>query len=629
MTRLFTCDFRKLYDPTNGFKFIGWDPYGTGASLTPDSANGQGGNQVLITPSQNRRLLGARRVNNLTYIRQAFELNPAGVTIPTTRTIVLARNYHNDASRAIYQVGLRYTDGTGYQVYGTVDSNSASQAFSSLNFTLDNQAGKNIIEFDINCSDTTGQFRLWINGVIKWTQPVVNGNLRINWPSIGSVASNYAMSGSFGIGYWTANDDGAELLPPAITSAAIANANPDRVVVVFSENVVSADFTDGLVIDVNGTPATISSAILQADENTLWVTLSSGATSSDTVTLSYSKTSGDIIDEAGNTLPNYTDLAVTNNVLPPAPPEITSIGTTSQYVLSVLFNETVHSTSFVSGVSITVNGGAAAISSGILQGDGTTVLYTITTMIKPRDVVLWSYNSATGAILDEDNAELVTVANHAVTNNTRQQYLAWIDFEDGASPWGATSIENPDGDIAVGVGGALNGTANGATITLDDNTNVYFTIDFVNSSSGYLRARFYIDPNTLTMGASEAFNVLQFYNGSGQALAIVVLNYISSAYRISASAYNDAATTNATSAYAVTDAPHYVEIQLDRGAGSGTLVLLVDGLVKQTVSSIDNDTRFASVGSVLFGALGVDTGSRGTYFIDELVVIDRNEAIGA
>ena len=85
--------------------------------------------------------------------------------------------------------------------------------------------------------------------------------------------------------------------------------------------------------------------------------------------------------------------------------------------------------------------------------------------------------------------------------------------------------------------------------------------------------------------------------------------------------------------YTITDAPHYIEMYLIRSTGAGdsngSLQLWVDGVSKETLTGKDNYDIFTDVGQVRMGAiLGVDAGTSGTFYLDELVVNDDGGAIG-
>lgn len=208
MSNLFTVDFEnnKLYDPlAKGFDFIAC----SGGTMEVTAASHYEGTYGCeITPLQSYRLGGAKRVASLTRFRQAFYLHPHAVSIPTTRYIKIARNYHSDESNTIYGLFLKNISGT-YYIWGAVDSNTTAPEYESADYELDNQDDWNLIETDWYADDVAGFFKIWINGTAKWNRSVVNGNLRLMYPCLGAMYQAYAISGSFYVDYWRANDDGS------------------------------------------------------------------------------------------------------------------------------------------------------------------------------------------------------------------------------------------------------------------------------------------------------------------------------------------------------------------------------------------------------------------------------------
>lgn len=211
MSNLFSVDFEnnKLYDPgAKGFDVI----FASGGTLEVTTGSKYAGSYGLaVSPLVNYKLAGMKRVNHLTRFRQAFYLHPNAISIPTTRGVPFARNYHNDATDHIYSMTLGYTTGTGYWIECSLDVNSEGYYWSSSQFVLDNQTDWNLIETDWYANNSSGFFQIWINGTSKWTRSLVNGNLHINYPCIGAIIPTYTISGSFFIDNWRANDDGSEI----------------------------------------------------------------------------------------------------------------------------------------------------------------------------------------------------------------------------------------------------------------------------------------------------------------------------------------------------------------------------------------------------------------------------------
>ena len=101
---------------------------------------------------------------------------------------------------------------------------------------------------------------------------------------------------------------GTDSTPPTIVSAVVNTAN--TIQIVFSENVVVT--TAGWSYKLNGGNWAVSS--VSGSGNTWTFTMGVSATSTDSVTRSYSTSTGNTVDEASNELAGFTDVAVTNSI---------------------------------------------------------------------------------------------------------------------------------------------------------------------------------------------------------------------------------------------------------------------------------------------------------------------------
>ena len=202
-----TFESNKLYNPnSDGFDFVMSN--GGDIKLSSGSVAYQGSYGCEITPLQNYRCAGAERIPVTTRFRQAFYLHPNAITIPTTRTICISRNYYSDEQNGLYWIRLNNIAGV-YGIECNADDNSSSQAYGSGTFNLDNQTNWNLIESEWYSDNASGFFKLWINGTLKWNRTLVNGNLRVVFPCIGAMRQQYAISGTLYIDYWRANNDGS------------------------------------------------------------------------------------------------------------------------------------------------------------------------------------------------------------------------------------------------------------------------------------------------------------------------------------------------------------------------------------------------------------------------------------
>jgi hypothetical protein len=107
-----------------------------------------------------------------------------------------------------------------------------------------------------------------------------------------------------------------DVIDPTFQSSEVGDVTNLTVVVVFSEQIVSPgdDYAAGVTIEVDGGAATINSATLQGDNQTVYYVVAASPDMNDVVTWAYSAAGGDIEDLVGNALEDVAAQAVTNNV---------------------------------------------------------------------------------------------------------------------------------------------------------------------------------------------------------------------------------------------------------------------------------------------------------------------------
>jgi hypothetical protein len=196
-----------------------------------------------------------------------------------------------------------------------------------------------------------------------------------------------------------------------------------------------------------------------------------------------------------------------------------------------------------------------------------------------------------------------------------------------------TSTVTDSGDLSVHADGSLGLGSYGLKCVIDDQTAIYGQ-KTITGASGTLRARFYIDPNTLTMGDTEAFfTFIIVASGPSTSVASVTLYYLSASdYYVQFLRYNDAGYVGGDSV-SISDGPHIVELRIDKAAtnvsADGTLYGWVDGVQACAYANLDNFDSFGNINSVRLGAPGgLDAGTSGTFYLDELIVNDDGGEIG-
>ena len=190
-----------------------------------------------------------------------------------------------------------------------------------------------------------------------------------------------------------------------------------------------------------------------------------------------------------------------------------------------------------------------------------------------------------------------------------------------------TTVEDV-GDLSVSAPAALAGTSFGLSVLIDDATVIYGEQTISAPASNVIRARFYLDPNTLTMASLDKFVILQVRSSGGPVSSVLQAELrFSSGYFLKMFLGNDAAGFPFTSFISITDAPHLVEMVLTRAttstASDGQADLWIDGVLVESITDEDNFDAFAAIDAVRLGAaFGIDAGTSGTFYLDELAVHD-------
>jgi hypothetical protein len=189
-------------------------------------------------------------------------------------------------------------------------------------------------------------------------------------------------------------------------------------------------------------------------------------------------------------------------------------------------------------------------------------------------------------------------------------------FESGdLSAW--TSSTTDLGDLSVNSAAALVGSK-GLQAVIDDNTAIQVTDDTPTTEPAY-RARFSLDPNSISMAGGDTHTILLGYSGTSTDVLKLQFRFRNGNYQVMAALRNDRSAWKNTSWFTISDAPHAFELYWQAGtaagANDGGLTLWIDGVQRATLSGVDNDTR--RIDRVRLGAVaGIDTGTRGTYYFD-------------
>lgn len=164
---------------------------------------------------------------------------------------------------------------------------------------------------------------------------------------------------------------------------------------------------------------------------------------------------------------------------------------------------------------------------------------------------------------------------------------------------------------------ALTGNS-GLQAVIDDNNLIYVTDDSPNAELRY-RARFYFDPNSITMANNNAHYLFHGYTGTSTLVLRVEIRFSKGSYQLRAEVRNDSSGWTSSAWFTVSDASHFIEMDwraaTASNANNGALTLWIDAVQRANLTGVDNDTR--RIDRVQLGAIsGIDTGTRGTYYFD-------------
>jgi hypothetical protein len=195
-----------------------------------------------------------------------------------------------------------------------------------------------------------------------------------------------------------------------------------------------------------------------------------------------------------------------------------------------------------------------------------------------------------------------------------------------------TSSSGPD--ISIASGAALAGTVNGLNVLVDDTTADYGIKSITANTSGKVRARFYLSPNSITMAANDEMHVLSLKTSAGVTFGSIRFSKVGSNYTTAATLTDDLGNPRRTTDYTISNAAHYVEAYWTRATTSvsadGDVYLYIDGALQgHLAATYDNYDKFADFGIVWMGCNLVAVGTpSGTFYMDELVINDDGSTIG-
>ena len=200
------------------------------------------------------------------------------------------------------------------------------------------------------------------------------------------------------------------------------------------------------------------------------------------------------------------------------------------------------------------------------------------------------------------------------------------DFSEyGRSPSDAHMTVSPDG--------AMGGTTFGVKFEIVDTNNLFIFKKYL-SNTGIARARFYIDPNSVSMSDGGNFVIGEFHADEWgfDTACFIRMGYSSGNYEVYGQLRNDSGSFEDTSHYTITNKPHWIEFTLKRAttniSSDGYLDLYIDDVYQGSVAGKDNYDRF----TYFWGydnAVALFSGTiSGIVYTDEIVVNNTGEYIG-
>lgn len=204
-----------------------------------------------------------------------------------------------------------------------------------------------------------------------------------------------------------------------------------------------------------------------------------------------------------------------------------------------------------------------------------------------------------------------------------------IDHEEGDLSDYDSTVGSEDLNVESSANQGL--TNFGMRVTCDD-TSDHYGVKEVIGLTRFLRYRFYFDPTSLTMGVGDSFVVINFLDAAGAARSFCRVDRAASTFQMLASVSVDPfGIPSDTALYDLLDGPNLIEVRIARAttdsASDGFLEFYINGTLVEAKSGLDI-FDLSRPATVRIGISGQDTGTTGSFAIDEIVVRDDDALIG-
>jgi hypothetical protein len=199
------------------------------------------------------------------------------------------------------------------------------------------------------------------------------------------------------------------------------------------------------------------------------------------------------------------------------------------------------------------------------------------------------------------------------------------------SEWDTTIVDS--GDLSVAAAAGLGGTELGASFLLDDTNLLRLEKNITAPSSGVYSVRYYFDRTSLSMAASNFFTNFSVLGSDFSITAGV--SFLASGGGVQQVRFTAGADGNNCFDLvdlSVDDGEHFAEAKCVRAASSvssdGSVTWWLDGTQVLQNNSVDNFDSFALINRIRFDNVGVDAGTSGTFYNDQLAMNTSGAPIG-
>ena len=187
------------------------------------------------------------------------------------------------------------------------------------------------------------------------------------------------------------------------------------------------------------------------------------------------------------------------------------------------------------------------------------------------------------------------------------------DFESGNLNYWTSSTGSPTVTTAASL--APTGIY-GMQVTIDGatSTTARYVTDSTPTYESRYRARFYFDPNSITMANNAAHYLLYADSGTTAVLRLEFGYTTANGYRLRVAALNNSTTWTTGTWVNIADAPHVIELDW-QSSTTGSLNWWIDETPQTALTGFDNSAR--RIDRVRLGAVaGVDATTNGTLYFD-------------